>query len=80
MDGLLYFLLVGALAGWLGGQIMKGEGFGLLGNIVVGIIGGIIGGWLFGFLGISTGSGFVGSIITAAAGAIVLLWLARLFK
>lgn len=77
---LLYFLLVGAAAGWLGGQIMKGSGFGLIGNIVVGIIGGIIGGWLFGFLGISAGGGLVGSIITAAAGAIVLLWLARMFK
>ena len=80
MDGLLYFLLVGALAGWLGGQIMKGSGFGIIGNIVVGIIGGIIGGWLFGFLGISAGGGFTGSIITAAVGAVVLLWLAKLFK
>lgn len=76
----LYFLLVGAAAGWLGGQIMKGSGFGLIGNIVVGIIGGIIGGWLFDFLGVSAGGGPVGSIITAAAGAIVLLWLARMFK
>ena len=80
MDGLLYFLLVGALAGWLGGQIMKGKGFGLIGNIGVGVIGAIVGGWLFSFLGISAGGGFIGSIVTAAAGAVVLLWLARLVK
>ncbi|GJM31140.1 MAG: hypothetical protein DHS20C18_01410 [Saprospiraceae bacterium] len=77
---LLYFLLIGGVAGWLGGQIMKGSGFGLLGNIAVGIIGGILGGWLFGLLGVYTGGGMIGSIITAAGGAIVLLWLARLLK
>ena len=77
---LLYYLIVGAIAGWLGGQIMKGSGFGIIGNIVVGIIGGIIGGWLFGLLDISAGGGLVGSIITAAAGAIVLLWIARMVK
>lgn len=77
---LLYFLLVGAIAGWLGGQIMRGAGFGLLGNIIVGIIGGIIGGWLFEQLGVNTGAGLLGSILTAAAGAVILLWIARLFK
>ena len=77
---LLYYLIVGGIAGWLGGQIMKGSGFGIIGNIVVGIIGGIIGGWLFDVLDISAGSGLVGSIITAAAGAIVLLWIARMIK
>ena len=77
---LLYFLLVGAAAGWLGGQIMKGSGFGLLGNIVVGIIGGVIGGWVFDFLNISAGGGLTGSIITAAAGAIILLWIAKMVK
>ncbi|MCG8332144.1 MAG: GlsB/YeaQ/YmgE family stress response membrane protein, partial [Chitinophagales bacterium] len=63
---ILYFLLVGAIAGWLGGQIMRGSGLGLFGNIVVGIIGGIIGGWLFDLLDITTGGGIIGSIITAA--------------
>ena len=75
---LLYFLIIGGIAGWLGGQIMRGGGLGILGNIVVGIIGGIIGGWLFGLLGISAGGGLVGSIITAAVGAVVLLWIAGL--
>lgn len=77
---LLYFLIVGGIAGWLGGQIMKGSGFGLLGNILVGVIGGLIGGYLFGLLGIEAGSGLIGSIITAAVGAIVLLWIARMVK
>lgn len=77
---LLYFLAVGAIAGWLGGQIMKGKGFGLLGNILVGIIGSLIGGYLFNLLGIETSGGLVGSVITAAAGAVVLLWIARLVK
>ena len=77
---LIYFLLVGAAAGWLGGQIMKGSGFGLIGNIFVGIVGGVIGGWLFGLLNIDAGGGLTGSIITAAAGAVVLLWIARIFK
>lgn len=77
---LLYFLLIGAAAGWLGGQVMQGKGHGLIGNIIIGVIGGVVGGWLFGVLGISTGGGLIGSIITAAAGAVVLLWLARMFK
>lgn len=73
-------LLIGAAAGWLGGQIMQGSGFGILGNIIVGLIGGLIGGYLFSFLGISTGGGLTGSLITAAVGAIVLLWIARMVK
>lgn len=77
---LLYFLAVGAIAGWLGGQIMKGKGFGLPGNILVGIVGSLIGGYLFNLLGIETSGGLVGSVITAAAGAVVLLWVARLAK
>ena len=77
---LLYFLLVGAVAGWLAGQVMKGRGFGTLWNIILGIIGGIIGGWLFGVLGISAGGGLLGSIITAAVGAVVLIFVAGFFK
>jgi len=70
---LIWWLLIGAAAGWLSGQIMKGRGFGVLGNILVGIIGAILGGWLFGILGISTGTSIVGSLITALVGAMVLL-------
>ncbi|MBK6946878.1 MAG: GlsB/YeaQ/YmgE family stress response membrane protein [Haliscomenobacter sp.] len=77
---IILHLLVGAAAGWLGGQVMQGSGFGILGNIVVGLIGGLIGGYLFAFLGIQTNGGLTGSIITAAVGAIVLLWIARMVK
>ena len=71
----LWFLIIGALAGWLAGRIMKGSGFGLLGNLIVGIIGGVLGGFLFGLLGIS-GSGLIGSFVTATVGAVFLLWIA----
>ena len=77
--GLIIFLLIGAVAGWLAGVIRKGGGFGLVGNIVVGIIGSLIGGWLFGLLGIGAG-GLVGSIIAAVVGAIILLAIIRLIK
>ncbi|WP_367390795.1 GlsB/YeaQ/YmgE family stress response membrane protein [Lewinella sp. LCG006] len=77
---LLYFILIGAIAGWLAGQIMKGGGFGLLVNIILGIIGGAVGGWLFGQLGISAGGGLAGSLITATVGAVAVLFVAGLFK
>jgi len=73
------FLVIGAVAGWIAGLLMRGGGFGLLGNIVVGIIGAFVGGFLFGLLGISAG-GLAGSLITAVAGAAVLLFVVGLFK
>jgi uncharacterized membrane protein YeaQ/YmgE (transglycosylase-associated protein family) len=79
ITGLVIFLVIGALAGWLAGTIMKGGGFGLLGNIVVGIIGSIVGGFVFGLLGISAG-GLIGSIITATAGAVLLLFIVGILK
>ncbi len=75
----LWFLIIGALAGWIAGQIMKGSGFGLLGNLIVGIIGGVLGGFLFGLLGIG-GSGLIGSLVTATIGAVVLLWIVGKLK
>ena len=75
----VWFLIIGIVAGWLAGQIMKGGGFGLLGDLVVGVIGALLGGWLFGLLGISAG-GLIGALITATVGAIVLLFLIRLIK
>lgn len=75
----LYFILLGAAAGWLAGNIMKGSGFGILGNIVVGIIGGIAGGWVFSLLGISSNGSLIGSLVTAVVGAIVLIYLVGLF-
>ncbi len=76
---LLIFLAIGAVAGWLAGTIMKGGGFGLLGNIVVGILGAVVGGFVFGLLGISAG-GLIGSIFTATAGAALLLFVIGLIK
>jgi len=75
----LWFLAIGAVAGWLAGQVMKGKGFGLLGNIVVGVIGAILGGYLFGILGFAA-YGLIGSLITALVGAIVLLFIVGLFS
>lgn len=77
---LLYFILIGAVAGWIAGQIMKGRGFGILGNIVIGIIGALVGGWLLGTLGIAVADGLLGSIITSVIGAVVVLFIAGLFK
>lgn len=76
---ILWFLIIGACAGWMAGKIMKGRGFGLPGNIIVGIIGGIIGGWVFGFLGITAG-GIIGSLVTAVVGAVILLWIVGMIK
>ncbi|MGA2059617.1 MAG: GlsB/YeaQ/YmgE family stress response membrane protein [Thermoguttaceae bacterium] len=75
----LWFILIGIAAGWLAGQVMKGGGFGLLGDLVVGVIGALLGGFLFGLLGL-TATGLLGSLITATFGAIVLLALLRLVK
>ena len=79
IQALLIFLAIGAVAGWLAGTLMRGGGFGLLGNIVVGIIGAVVGGFVSGFLGISAG-GLLGSIATATAGAALLLFIVGLFK
>jgi uncharacterized membrane protein YeaQ/YmgE (transglycosylase-associated protein family) len=76
---LLIILAIGAVAGWLAGVIMKGGGYGLLGDIIIGIIGAFVGGMLFGLLGISAG-GLIGQIITATAGAVVLIFVLRLLK
>jgi uncharacterized membrane protein YeaQ/YmgE (transglycosylase-associated protein family) len=76
---LLWFLIIGVVAGWLAGQLMKGGGYGLIGDLVIGVIGAFIGGWLFGALGISAG-GLIGSLITATVGAVVLVLLVRLIK
>lgn len=79
-ETLLIWLVIGALAGWLAGVVVRGGGFGLVGNIVVGIIGAFIGGWLFGYFNISTGGGILGAIIGATIGAVVLLFAIRLVR
>jgi uncharacterized membrane protein YeaQ/YmgE (transglycosylase-associated protein family) len=77
---IVWFILVGLVAGWLAGQLMKGGGFGVIGDIVVGIIGALIGGLLFSSLGISAGGGLLGAIIVATIGAVVLIALLRLIR
>lgn len=77
--GFILWIIIGALAGWIAGQVMKGGGFGLLGNIGVGIVGSFIGGWLFDLLDISAG-GFIGSLVAAVIGAIILLYVVRLVR
>lgn len=80
LETILIWLLVGAVAGWLAGMIVKGGGFGLAGDIVVGILGAVIGGWLLPQLGVSLGGGIIGVIASATIGAIVLLLLLRLIR
>ncbi len=79
-ESVLIWLLIGAVAGWLAGLVVKGGGFGLVGNIVVGILGAFVGGWLFPQLGISLGGGIVDTIVFATSGAIVLLVIVSLFQ
>lgn len=78
MEGIIVTIILGAIAGWLGSQIYKGSGLGLIGNIVVGILGGFVGYWGLGKLGVNLGGGYLGYILTAAIGAIVLLFLINL--
>jgi uncharacterized membrane protein YeaQ/YmgE (transglycosylase-associated protein family) len=77
---LLWFLVVGLVAGWLAGVLVKGGGFGVIGDLVVGVIGAFLGGFLFSTLGASAGGGLLGSIIVATIGAVVLLYIVRLVK
>lgn len=79
-ESLLIFIVVGALAGWLGGLVVKGNGLGLIGDIIVGIIGSFIGGWLFSQFHIVHGTGFIGNLIGATVGAIVLLFVLSLVR
>lgn len=76
----VWFVLVGLIAGWLAGQLMKGGGFGVVGDIIVGILGALLGGFLFGSFGASLGGGLLGSIVVATIGAVILIFLLRLIK
>jgi len=76
----LWFILIGLVAGWLAGALVKGGGFGVIGDIVVGVLGALFGGWLFRQLGVSTGGGLGWAILVATVGAIVLIVLLRLIR
>lgn len=77
---LVWFILTNLLAGWLAAQLVRGAGFGMLGNTVVGMIGGVIGNAFFRFLGFYAGGGWLGSFIVATVGAVILLYLVVLIK
>jgi uncharacterized membrane protein YeaQ/YmgE (transglycosylase-associated protein family) len=76
----IYSIIVGLIAGWLAGQVMKGGGYGILMDILLGLVGGILGGWLFGSLGIWPGGGIIGSILVSFVGAVILVALTRMLK
>jgi uncharacterized membrane protein YeaQ/YmgE (transglycosylase-associated protein family) len=71
---------VGLVAGWLAGMLVKGGGFGLIGDLVVGVVGAVLGGWLFSTLGASAGGGLLWRIVVATVGAVVLLVIVRIIK
>ena len=77
---LVWFLVVGLVAGWLAGNLVKGGGFGLVGDLIVGVIGAFLGGFLFSKFGVSLGHGLIGSLVVATVGAVVLLFIGRLIK
>lgn len=79
MHGWFWFVLIGLVSGWLAGRLMNGSGFGILGDIVLGILGAVVGGWIFGQLGFRAG-GFIGSVVVATVGAVVLIFGIRLLK
>ena len=78
--GILAWIVIGIVAGWLAGKIMSGGGYGFIGDIVVGIIGAFIGGYLAGVLHINIGGGMIASIITATVGAVLLVFILRMVK
>lgn len=75
----IWYIIIGAVAGFVAGKIMRGGGFGLIVNLLLGVVGGIVGGWLFGLLGVPN-AGLIGSLATSIVGAILLLWVASLFR
>lgn len=77
---ILWFILIGIAAGWLAGQLMRGGGFGLVGDLVLGVVGALVGGFLFRQLGLAAGGGLIGALIVATIGAVVLLFLGRMIK
>jgi len=79
-ETILIWVIVGGVAGWLAGLVVRGFGFGLFGNIVIGILGAILGGWLFGAIGFVFLPGIINTIITAFIGAVILLLIVRVLK
>jgi len=74
-----WFLVIGVVAGWLAGKLTRGQGFGLVGDLVIGILGALVGGFVFRLLGVVSFS-LIGSLVTATVGAVILLWLVHRLK
>jgi uncharacterized membrane protein YeaQ/YmgE (transglycosylase-associated protein family) len=79
VHGLIWWIIVGLIAGWAAGKIMKGGGYGVIADIILGVLGAIIGGWVVGVLGFG-GGGLIWSILVAILGAVILIWITRFFK
>lgn len=77
--GFIWYIIIDIIAGFLAGKIMRGGGFGLIINLLLGILGGVLGGWVFALFGLAA-SGLIGSLITSTVGAILVLWIASLFS
>ena len=77
--GFIWYIIIGIVAGFLAGKVMRGGGFGLIRNLLLGSLGGVLGGWVFALFGLSA-SGLIGSLITSTVGAILVLWIASLFS
>jgi len=80
MGNLIWWIIVGLIAGWATGKIMKGSGYGALMDIVLGICGAVFGGWILGVIGIASGGGFIASILVAILGAVILVAIVRAIK
>ena len=80
LESLIVFLIIGGVAGWLAGLLVKGFGFGIIGNIIVGIVGAVIAGYVLPMVGLYIGGGIIGSIINATIGAVLLLLLIKIIK
>jgi uncharacterized membrane protein YeaQ/YmgE (transglycosylase-associated protein family) len=79
LTSLIWWIVVGLIAGWAAGKIMKGGGYGAAMDIILGIVGAVVGGWLMGLFGVHAG-GLIGTIVVAIIGAVFLIWLTRLIK
>jgi len=78
-NGFIWWIVMGLIAGWAAGRIMKGGGYGVVADIVLGIVGGIFGGWIVSMVGLG-GGGLVWSLLVAILGAVALIWITRLIK